>query len=161
MSEHKHFKLTKEVKIFDGITLYRIQATKDLPNGVKKGDLGGYVEKLENLDGNAWVYGDARVYGDAWVSGNVRVYGNAKVSSRTELLFITTRQFTITITPQNISIGCELFERKGKNTFLKLYKTVAKKHNISKEDVEMFKDAIKFGLKHVKGEKNLSNLKGD
>ena len=48
---------------------------------VKEGELGGYVEKEENLDhdGNAWVYGDAWVYGNAWVYGDARVYGNARV----------------------------------------------------------------------------------
>lgn len=41
--------------------------------------MGGYIEKEENLSqsGDAWVYGNAKVYGDAWVSGNAEVYGNA------------------------------------------------------------------------------------
>ena len=48
---------------------------------MEEGELGGYVEKEENLsnDGNAWVAGDARVYGNAWVAGDARVYGNAWV----------------------------------------------------------------------------------
>lgn len=48
---------------------------------MEEGELGGYVEKEENLsnDGNAWVSGNARVYGDAWVSGDAMVYGNARV----------------------------------------------------------------------------------
>jgi len=75
----KHFKLTSETKIVSGKTLYRIQATKDLPNGVKKGDLGGFVEKEENLGNTAWVYGNAEVYENACVSGNAYVFNNAKV----------------------------------------------------------------------------------
>lgn len=39
---------------------------------MKAGELGGYVEKEENVsqDGNAWVYGNARVSGNAWVYGD-------------------------------------------------------------------------------------------
>ena len=40
----KKFQLTTETKVFDGVTLYRIQALRDFSN-VKKGDLGGWVEK--------------------------------------------------------------------------------------------------------------------
>ena len=77
----KKFELTAEfaTNIF-GKKLFRIKALMAFGD-VKEGELGGYVEKEENLDhdGNAWVYGDARVYGNAWVSGNARVYGNAQV----------------------------------------------------------------------------------
>lgn len=63
-----------------GVTLFRIKALISFGN-VKKGDLGGYVEKEDNLShyGNAWVYGNARVFGNAEVFGNARVFGNAKV----------------------------------------------------------------------------------
>lgn len=39
---------------------------------MKAGELGGYVEKEENIsqDGNAWVYGNAEVSGNARVSGD-------------------------------------------------------------------------------------------
>ena len=64
-----------------GVKLFQIKCTKSFKYA-KEGDLGGYVEKDENLDqeSDAWVYGDARVYGNAWVYGNARVYGNAWVS---------------------------------------------------------------------------------
>ena len=70
------FKLTSNKK--NG--LYQIQALKDF-GSVRKGELGGYIEKEENLSvfGNAWVYGNAQVYGNARVSGNARVYGDARV----------------------------------------------------------------------------------
>ena len=100
----KKFKLTKETKDWFGTTLHRIKALRAF-GAVAKGELGGFVEAEKNLaqDGDAWVYGnarvsgnarvygdarvsgdalvygDARVYGDAWVSGNARVYGNACV----------------------------------------------------------------------------------
>jgi hypothetical protein len=55
------------------------------------------------VSGNAWVYGDARVSGNAWVYGNARVYGNA------QLKFVAGFKFGITVTPQNISVGCKLW----------------------------------------------------
>ena len=65
-----------------GKKLYRIQALKDF-NGVKSGDIGGYIEKESNLSqyDNAWVCGNARVSVDAQVSGDAWVFGNAQVSS--------------------------------------------------------------------------------
>lgn len=61
--------------------MFRIKALVTFGN-VKKGELGGFVEKEENLChiGNCWVSDDARVFGNAWVSGNARVSGNVEVS---------------------------------------------------------------------------------
>lgn len=77
----KKFELTTETKICFGKTLYRIKALKSF-GGVCAGDLGGWVEKEENLshDGNAWVSGNAWISGNAQVYGNARVLGNARVS---------------------------------------------------------------------------------
>ena len=83
----KKFELTTEfITNFLGTKLFRIKALVEFGK-VEKGELGGFVEKEENLDhdgdawvsGNAWVYGDARVYGNAMVYGDARVYGNARV----------------------------------------------------------------------------------
>ena len=77
----KKFELTSEfIENIFGTKLLRIKALIDFGN-VKAGELGGYIEKEENLsqDGNAWVYDDARVYGDAWVCGNAEVYDDARV----------------------------------------------------------------------------------
>ena len=77
----KKFELTSEfiTNIF-GTKLFRIKALIEFGN-VKAGELGGFVEKEENLsqDGNAWVYDNARVCGDACVCGDARVYGDARV----------------------------------------------------------------------------------
>jgi cytoskeletal protein CcmA (bactofilin family) len=81
------FSLTKTSKTVFGIKFFQIKAESNFGN-ISKGDLGGWVEKKENVsdEGNAWVYGDAqvsgnaRVYGDARVSGDARVYGDARVS---------------------------------------------------------------------------------
>ena len=77
----KKFELTTDSIKRNGVTLYRIKALIDFGD-VKAGDLGGYVEKEENLSqsGNAWVYGNALVCDDAWVSNNAQVYGSARVS---------------------------------------------------------------------------------
>ena len=76
------YSLTTNTKVWSGITLYQIKAEMSF-GSVAKGELGGYIEKKENLseDGNAWVYGDAQVSGNAWVHGNAWVYGNARVLS--------------------------------------------------------------------------------
>ena len=77
----KKYELTSETKVFLGKTLYRIKALVQFGN-VNAGDLGGWIEKEENLSqsGNAWVYGNAEVSGDARVSDDAEVYGNARVS---------------------------------------------------------------------------------
>lgn len=82
----KKFELTTESITFLGRTLFRIKALISF-GSVKEGELGGYIEKEENLshEGNAWVYGNAkvcgnaRVYGDAWVCGDAEVCGDAWV----------------------------------------------------------------------------------
>lgn len=82
----KKYEFTSETINFCGRELHRIKALIDFGN-VKAGDLGGYIEKEENLshEGNAWVcdaakvYDEARVYGEAKVYGKAKVYGEAKV----------------------------------------------------------------------------------
>lgn len=83
----KKFELTENSKILScGRVVFQTRALKSFGN-VKKGDLGGYIEKEKNLShkGNAWVYGNACVFcnakvcGNAKVMGNASVYGNAKV----------------------------------------------------------------------------------
>lgn len=85
-----------------GHILYRIKALKDFSD-VRVGDLGGYIERKENLSqkGNCWVYnnacvcGNARVYEDAYVYGNAHVFdnacvcGNAKINKISDVLCIS------------------------------------------------------------------------
>lgn len=63
----KKFELTTEfiTNVF-GKKIFRIKALVEFGD-VKAGELGGYVEKEENVsqDGDAWVYGNAEVSGDA------------------------------------------------------------------------------------------------
>ena len=85
-------------QIFDS-TLYRIEALRDFCQ-VKKGDLGGWIEKEDNLSqrGTCWVFDDAMVFQNAKVTGNAlicenavvygnaKVWGNSKVSGDTKVL---------------------------------------------------------------------------
>lgn len=66
-------------QIFDS-TLYRIEALRDFCQ-VKKGDLGGWIEKEDNLSqrGTCWVFDDAMVFQNAKVTGNALICDNANV----------------------------------------------------------------------------------
>lgn len=67
----KKFELTDKFVINAfGIKLFQIKCTKSFKYA-NEGDLGGYVEKEDNLS----------QYGDAWVSGDARVSGNARVEN--------------------------------------------------------------------------------
>lgn len=80
---------TKAVNSLGNITVRRIRAKKMFPSPMlmKANDLGGWIQKVENLSlkGNAWiaenakVYDNAQVYGNAGVCGNARIYGNAEI----------------------------------------------------------------------------------
>ena len=76
----KKYKLTEETLEIGGHVLNRIIALRDFGE-VKKGDLGGFIEKESNLshDWTCWIYNDAVVRGNAMVYGNAKVYGNAEV----------------------------------------------------------------------------------
>lgn len=74
MEENKKYKLTDETIIHQGKKLYRIEALKDF-SGVRKGNLGGYVESEHNLshNGDCWIANSALVFDGASVSGNACV----------------------------------------------------------------------------------------
>ena len=61
--------------------LFRIRALTSIPDVVKAGELGGWIEKEANLrhQGACWVYGNAEVCGNAQVYGLAKVYGHTKV----------------------------------------------------------------------------------
>ena len=77
----KKFELTDKfiINAF-GVKLFQIKCTKTFKYA-KKGDLGGYVEKYNNLDqeNDAWLCGNVLVCGNAKVYGDALVYGNALV----------------------------------------------------------------------------------
>lgn len=86
----RNYELTDETMEWEGRTLHRIRATRDFSvcvgvYDVSKGQVGGWVESEENLDGDAWVSGNARVYGDARVFGNALIMGAAMVFGRAQV----------------------------------------------------------------------------
>ena len=127
----KKFELTDNfiINAF-GVKLFQIKCTKSFKYA-KEGDLGGYVEKDENLDqesnawvsGNAEVSGNARVSGDAWVSGDARVE-NDHMHCGFDCFGSCNRHTHAYMTNENkveIRCGCfrgsiEEFERKVKET---------------------------------------------
>jgi len=82
----KYELLKNDTKEFLGKTLYRVKYLRD-SKYFSKGELGGYIEKEENLSqkGDARVCGNARVCGDACVSGDACVYGSAWVSGSVKI----------------------------------------------------------------------------
>lgn len=93
----KKFELVMEDSIVvEGRTLYRIRALKNVVESddgtyaVKKGTLGGYVQKEENLshEGDCWVFDNAKVFDDVRVQDNAfitdesMVFGNAVVKDK-------------------------------------------------------------------------------
>ena len=77
----KHFKIREDLSMkYKGYTLYRIEATKYLPeHDVKKGDIGGWIENEDRLSENAWIADEAKVFADAIVWGNAEICGEAEV----------------------------------------------------------------------------------
>lgn len=80
----KKFEFTGETKtislFFRTATLHRIRAVAEF-GLVKVGDLGGWIEKEENLshEGKAWVWGNAKVWGNADVCGDAEVFSASHV----------------------------------------------------------------------------------
>lgn len=87
----KKYELVKDDFVMvNGNKLYRIKALVDIEPWVAAGQLGGYIEKEENLshEGTCWVFDNAMVYDkavikeDAQVSLNAQVYGQAIMSGQ-------------------------------------------------------------------------------
>lgn len=111
----KKYELTSNFKMYSDKKIFQIRALVNLENGVKVGELGGWIEKEGNLShngnawvrdnawvtdnahvagnahvaNNAWVSGNAWVRDNAWVTGDAHVAGNAQVSKIADLLQIT------------------------------------------------------------------------
>ena len=86
MEDKKYELLEYDYKEVFGIKSYRIRALKDFGD-VKKGDVGGYIQKEENLSqkNTCWVYREAEVWGEARVYGKAKVYGEAEVYGGAEV----------------------------------------------------------------------------
>src|SRR5574344_336217 len=90
--EEKKYELTEETIHVPSCTLHRIKALKDFSD-VHKGDLGGFIEKEDNLsqDGNCWIFNDAKVfdnaivYDDALIGDGANVYDNAIICGEAQV----------------------------------------------------------------------------
>lgn len=82
MKKYEFIWETKKLNESDNVIVRRIRALVTSGN-VKDGQIGGWIEKEENLsenkNDNAWVYDDAAIIGNAIVCGNTKVYGNAEI----------------------------------------------------------------------------------
>lgn len=100
----KKYEIVPDMKMYwDGFTLHRIRACVDFitvsGQEVKQGDIGGWIEKEENLsqNGKAWIFDNAKVYchaqvseyaevsENAMISGNAKIYGSCRISSAAEV----------------------------------------------------------------------------
>lgn len=108
----RKYRFSQETKKISGKVLHRILAIKDFSD-VKAGDLGGWVEKISNLDqyndcwvyGNAWVLDNAKVSDDAVVKGNAEVSGNAKISGNVVIKDDSLVEGDVTIS-EDVVISC-------------------------------------------------------
>ena len=67
---------------------HRIRALRDIPEiGVKKGDLGGFVESEENLSqtGNCWIFDSAIAMDNAWVMDNAQMHGHSQMFGNSKM----------------------------------------------------------------------------
>ena len=138
----KKFELTDNfiINAF-GVKLFQIKCTKSFKYA-KEGDLGGYVEKDENLDqeSDAWVSGDARVSGNAEIDNNNKhcgfdCFGSANRHTHAYL----TKENKVEITCGCFRGSIEEFEKRVEEThsgtiYEKQYKAI----------IDVIK--IKFGL---------------
>ena len=140
----KKYEFTGETKTVFSQTLYQIRALVDIEkHNVKKGDLGGWIEKENNLaqSDDAWVSGDAYVSGNAWVSGDARVYGNARVYDdawvcgdvwEASPLYIQGTRFSFSVSTKNkIRVGCQIHTFYAWN---KSWKKIASEYGLSEEE---------------------------
>lgn len=92
------YTFTGKTKEKNGIVLKQILANKNFAD-IKKGDIGGWIEKRENLsqDDDSWIFnnatayenaricGNAIMYDDAKAYGNVRICGDARICGNSEV----------------------------------------------------------------------------
>ena len=109
---NRKYEFTGETRNWVGRTLHRIRAVRDFGD-VKAGDLGGWSETESNLsnDGNAWVYGDARV------SGRKHILWISMIGSRDDTVtFCRSKERKIIVAVGCFSGAIDEFEKAVKET---------------------------------------------
>ena len=113
----KKYELITNTKTRFGRKLFQIKALVSFGD-VKAGDLGGYIEKEENLsqDGIAWVFDNACVCGNAQVYDTTCIHCDAQISSNADYIcfkgFGSENRKTIMFKTKNgdIYVCCGCFE---------------------------------------------------
>ena len=94
----KYKLLLDDFIVLNEVKVFRIQALRTFGD-IKKGELGGYVQKEENLshDKNSWIsedakaFGNSRIFENAWIYGtsqafeNCRIFGDTKIFGNAEI----------------------------------------------------------------------------
>ena len=156
----KKYTITKNKRELYGIVFHQIRAARDIArNGVQKGDLGGWVQKKENLDqaGDAWVSGTARVSGaarvfgaaqvsgDAQVFGDARVFGDAQVSgdawNKSPPYVQGSRHAVTACSRTEIAVGCE---RHPAAEWLARYEEIWCRHGYTPEEIEEYGRHLRY-----------------
>lgn len=103
--------LDKKISVF-GVTFFRIKALISFGD-VKAGEIGGYIEKEENLSqsGNAWVFDNAQVF------GSTHYIQMGPIGSRDDVItFMRTKDLKIAVKTGCFFGTIEEFEEKVKET---------------------------------------------
>ena len=180
----KKYALTTISKNVGFKTLYRIKALKDMPEiDIKRGDLGGYIEKESNLSqtGTAWISENARIFGyarisgeaqisgNAWISGNARISGDARISesawilgnsridSNLDWVCTPAPKFNLTITNAGLSIGCEFHSI---DYWIANYEKIGKSHPFTEKEIKHYFKLIQTINKMFKAQQDLKYAKG-
>ena len=108
---------------------------------------GGWVANSAKVSDTAYISETARVYDRAQVFGDARVCGNAQVSKPSDLICISGMVFTVTVTPQNAAIGCQI---KSHEEWLKVTPTEARKLGLPKGAWETFAPMVRCAIASVR-----------
>ena len=135
----KHFELTAESKVDSfGRTLFRVKLTIDCKWG-KAGDLGGWVQKKENIQdsawvsGKAWVYGDAWIYEDSWNTSPLQIQGS--------------RHFITECKKGLLQIGCKCYTFEEWERY---FEAIGKAEGYSDDQIKEYKSYIDLAINFSK-----------
>lgn len=139
----KKYEFTDETEFFFGRKLHRIKALRDIGEDVKTGDLGGWIEKESNLshDGDAWVYGNAKVCDNAEATEITDVFAVSPIGSRNDTTtFYRTKDDKIFV-----KCGC-------KNVDIDTWLAMVKKTHGDNKHAQAYKLAAQIARLQILGE---------
>ena len=116
------YTFTGKTKAYSGVILQQIV--------YENGLLGGWIEKKENLSGDARVYGDALVCGDAWSTSPLYIQGSMHAATN--------------YAHGKIAIGCQI---RTFQEWAASYKQIGKENGYSAEQIAEYKAIIDLFIK--------------